>query len=79
MALMHSPVEFAKEFSQKKRNYLMRLNYARTINGARLRAIRDSSKLAIFYSYKIRKQCKWTNLHSSFNNIRVDSLAERCF
>jgi len=31
-------------------------------NGAsRLCAIRDSdSKLAIFYSYKICKQCKWT-------------------
>jgi len=39
--------------------------------------IRNSSKLAIFYSYKVCKQCKWTyssNLHSSFN-IRVNSLA----
>jgi len=39
--------------------------------------IRDSSKLAIFYSYKICKQCKWTyssNLHSSFN-IRISLLA----
>jgi len=41
----------------------------------------DSSKLAIFYSYKICKQCKWTyssNLHSLFN-IRVNLLAERFF
>jgi len=40
--------------------------------------IRDSSKLAIFYSYKICKQCKWTyslNLHSF--NIRINSLVER--
>jgi len=43
--------------------------------------IRDSSKLAIFYSCKICKQSKWTyssNLHLSFN-IRVNSLAERFF
>jgi len=43
--------------------------------------IRDSSKLAIFYSYKVCKQCKGTcssNLHSSFN-IRVNSLAEQFF
>jgi len=43
--------------------------------------IRDGSKLAIFYSYKICKRRKWTyslNLHSSFN-IRVDSLTERFF
>jgi len=43
--------------------------------------IRESSKLAIFYSYKICKQCKWTyssNLYSSFN-ICVNSLAERDF
>jgi len=52
-------------------------------NGAaRLCAICDScSKFAVFYSYEICKQCKWTyssNLHSSFN-IRVNSLAERFF
>jgi len=38
--------------------------------------IYDSSKFAIFYSYKICKQYKWTyssNLHLSFN-IRVNSL-----
>jgi len=37
--------------------------------------IGNGSKLAIFNSYKICKQCKWTysNLHSSFN-IRVNSL-----
>jgi len=32
--------------------------------------IRDCSKLTIFYSYKICKQCKWTyssNLQSWFN------------
>jgi len=45
--------------------------------------IRDSSKLAIFYSYKICKQCKLirtysSNLYSSFN-IRINSLAERFF
>jgi len=42
--------------------------------------IRDSSKLAIFYLYKICKQCKWTyssNLYSF--NIRVNSLAKRFF
>jgi len=53
---------------------MARPDYARFV-------IRDSSKLAIFYSYKICKQCKWTyssNLYSSFN-IRVNSLAERFF
>jgi len=51
---------------------MMQPDYARFV-------IRDSSKLAIFYSYKIYKQCKWTcssNLDSSFN-IRVNLLAER--
>jgi len=46
-------------------------DYARFVIG-------NSSKLAIFYSYKI---CKWTyssNLHSSFNTC-VNSLAERFF
>jgi len=49
---------------------IVRPDYARFV-------IRHSSKLAIFYSYKICKQCKWTyssNLHSSFN-IRVNSPA----
>jgi len=43
--------------------------------GARLFVIHDSSNLAIFYSYKICKQCNAysSNLHSSFN-IHVNSL-----
>jgi len=44
--------------------------------------IRDNSKLAIFYSYKICKQCKWTylsNLHLSFNIRVIRSLVERFF
>jgi len=52
---------------------MVRPDYARFV-------IRDK-KLAIFYSYKICKQCKWTyssNLHSSIN-IHVNSLAERFF
>jgi len=44
--------------------------------GVRLFVIRDSSKLAIFYSYKICKRCKWT--YSSFN-IRVNLLTKRFF
>jgi len=49
-------------------------DYARFVIG-------NGSKLAIFYSYKMCKRCKWTyssNLHPSFN-IRVNSLAERFF
>jgi len=52
----------------------VRPDYARFV-------IRDVSKLAIFYSYKIRKQCKWmysSNWHSSFN-ICVNSLAKWVF
>jgi len=34
-------------------SFVVRPDYARFV-------IRDSSKLAIFYLYKICKQCKWT-------------------
>jgi len=43
--------------------------------------IRDSSKLTIFYSYKICKQCKWTyssNLHS-FNVRAVEFVSGAVF
>jgi len=42
---------------------MVRLDYARFV-------IRDSSKLTIFYSYKICKQCKWIYLSNLSFNIR---------
>jgi len=73
-----------KCFGWKGRNFVVPMreknivmlapDYARVV-------IRDSSKLVIFYLYKICKQCKWiysSNLHSSFN-IRVNSLVEQFF
>jgi len=45
------------------KNVKLASDYARFVIG-------NGSKLVIFYSYKICKQCKWTyssNLHSSFN------------